>query len=160
MIKVKLLCVGKLKEKYLLSAQEEYTKRLSSLCKLEIEEIPESRLPDDPGSAEIEIALKKEAEVILEKIPKNSYTVAMCIEGQQLDSVQLADKISSLAVSGSGSLCYIIGGSYGIYESVKKEADMRLSMSKMTFPHHLARIMLLEQIYRSFKINEGSRYHK
>ena len=160
MLNVKIICVGKLKEKFYTDAAAEYAKRLSAYCRLEIEELAEQKLPDDPSPAEIEAALEKEKQAIMQKIPKGAAVIAMCIEGKEMDSVKLSQTLSELAVRGSSKLCFIIGGSFGMHEDVKKSAALRLSMSPMTFPHHLARIMLLEQIYRAFKISEGSKYHK
>lgn len=118
------------------------------------------RLPDAPSPKEIGNALDKEAAEIIKNIPQDAYLAAMCVEGIQMASEELAELVTRQALSGRSKLCFVIGGSYGISPSVKKRADIRLSMSKMTFPHHLARVMLAEQIYRAFKINEGSRYHK
>ncbi len=159
MIKVNLITLGKLKEKYLVSACEEYKKRLKGYCNLEIIEIEPVRLPDKPSQGEIEKALLKEAEIISSKIPQGGAVFAMCIEGKQLSSEQLAEKIQSSSNMGQ-SLTFIIGSSHGLSEEIKKRADVRLSVSAMTFPHQLFRVMLLEQIYRGFKINEGSAYHK
>jgi len=159
MIKVNLITLGKLKEKYLVAACEEYKKRLKGYCNLEIIEIEPVRLPDKPSQGEIEKALLKEAEIINSKIPQGSGVFAMCIEGKQLSSEQLAEKIQSSSNMGQ-SLTFIIGSSHGLSEEIKKRADVRLSVSAMTFPHQLFRVMLLEQIYRGFKINEGSAYHK
>ena len=160
MTSVTLICVGKMKEKHYISAAEEYIKRLGGYCKAEVIELTEQRLPDDPSPAEKDAALKREAEAIAAKIPKGAAVIAMCIEGKQLSSEELAASFDRYANSGVSKLCFLIGGSFGMHESIKQQAAMRLSMSKMTFPHHLARVMLLEQIYRAFKINEGSRYHK
>lgn len=160
MLGVRLICVGKMKEKFYIDAFNEYSKRLSAYCKFECVELNEIKLCDNPSEKEIEVALNKEATEIEKNIPKDAYVVAMCVGAKQLKSEELASKINSVAVSGKGRICFLIGGSFGMSESVKKRADMRLGMSEMTFPHHLARVMLAEQIYRSFKINEGSRYHK
>ena len=160
MQKITLLCVGKLKEAFYRDAAAEYEKRLGRHCKLELVEIPEQRLPDDPSPAEIEQALAREAAAISEKIPKGSLLIALCIEGKELTSPQLAQKMEALAANGASSLCFLIGGSFGLHPSVKEKAALKLSMSPMTFPHHLARIMLLEQIYRAYQILEGTRYHK
>lgn len=160
MQKVTLICVGKLKEKFYAQATAEYAKRLSRFCKLEIVELPESRLSDSPSPAEISQALTAEAALIEAKLPKGSALVAMCIEGEELSSPQLAEKMRQFAVSGVSNLTFLIGGSVGLFPAIKAQADFRLSMSPMTFPHHLARVMLLEQIYRAYQINAGSRYHK
>ncbi len=162
MVDIRILCVGKLKEKFYADAVAEYAKRLSAYCKLQIVELPEEKLPQAPSQAQIDAALRKEADAIQEKIPPNSSVVALCIEGRMRSSEELAVKLRG-SVWGDGSakrLVFLIGGSYGLDEELKGEAADRLSMSPMTFPHHLARVMLLEQLYRGFKINEGRRYHK
>ena len=160
MQKVTLICVGKLKVKFYDQATAEYAKRLSRFCKLEIVELPESRLSDSPSPAEISQALTAEAALIEAKLPKGSALVAMCIEGEELSSPQLAEKMRQFAVSGVSNLTFLIGGSVGLSPAIKAQADFRLSMSPMTFPHHLARVMLLEQIYRAYQINAGTKYHK
>ena len=160
MQKVTLICVGKLKEKFYAQATAEYAKRLSRFCKLEIVELPESRLSDSPSPAEISQALTAEAALIEAKLRKGSALVAMCIEGEELSSPQLAEKMRQFAVSGVSNLTFLIGGSVGLFPAIKAQADFRLSMSPMTFPHHLARVMLLEQIYRAYQINAGTKYHK
>lgn len=160
MVNVTIICIGKLKEKYLREASDEYTKRLTGLCKLNIIELTPERLSDTPSQKEIENALTAEGKKITDKIPKGSAVYTMCIEGTQRTSEQLSREIDSLAVSGTGSITFIIGGSFGLSEDVKKLSSNRLSMSKMTFPHQLARIMLLEQIYRAMQISLGTKYHK
>lgn len=160
MLNIKLICVGRLREKFYIDAFDEYARRLSAYCKFECVELNEVKLGDKPSDKEIENALVRESADIEKAIPKDAYVIAMCVGAKQLKSEELAQKINSLAISGRGKICFIIGGSFGMAESVKKRADMRLGMSAMTFPHHLARVMLTEQIYRSFKIIEGSRYHK
>ena len=160
MQKVTLICVGKLKEKFYAQATAEYAKRLSRFCTLTIVELPESRLSDSPSPAEISQALTAEAALIEAKLPKGSALVAMCIEGEELSSPQLAEKMRQFAVSGVSNLTFLIGGSVGLSPAIKAQADFRLSMSPMTFPHHLARVMLLEQIYRAYQINAGTKYHK
>ena len=157
---ITLICVGKMKEKFYIDAAAEYEKRLGAYAKTEIVELNEVRLPEKPTDGEIEAALSREAEAIRSKIPKGAAVIAMCIEGNMLKSEDVAKMLQKYGGSGVSRLCFIIGGSFGLHESVKKAADVRLSMSPMTFPHHLARVMLLEQIYRGFKINEGGRYHK
>ena len=159
MIKVTLIALSKLKEKYLKDASDEYLKRLSRYCKLQVVEIEPERLNDNPSQNEINSALEKEAQAVFKRIPESSYVAAMCIEGKKLSSEDFAKTLSSAQFS-SGGITFIIGSSYGLADSVKKMADIRLSVSDMTFPHQLFRIMLLEQIYRGFKINEGSAYHK
>lgn len=160
MLNIKFICVGKLRERFYIDAFNEYARRLSAYCKFECAELNETKLDDKPSDKEIENALVRESADIEKAIPKDAYVIAMCVGAKQLKSEELAQKINSLALSGRGKICFIIGGSFGMAESVKQRADMRLGMSEMTFPHHLARVMLTEQIYRSFKIIEGSRYHK
>ena len=160
MQKVTILCVGKLKEKFYTAAVAEYVKRLSRFCQLEILELPESRLSDSPSKAEIDQALAAEAGLIENKLPKGSAVIAMCIEGKELSSVELAAKMNEFAVGGASHLTFLIGGSVGLSPALKQKADFRLSMSPMTFPHHLARVMLLEQIYRGYQIQAGTKYHK
>ena len=159
-MQITLITVGKLKEKYFVEASKEYEKRLSTYCKLEVKEIDQARLPQNPSGSEIDIALKEETVKIKKAIPQNSEIITLCIEGEMMDSVKLSKKLENLRVSGCGKICFIIGGSYGIDEEIKAMSKLRLSMSKMTFPHRLARIMLLEQIYRAYKITEGGTYHK
>ena len=160
MLAVKLICVGKMREKFYSEAFSEYEKRLKGYCRFEVCEIAEQRLSEAPGAGEIGAALQKEAAEILKNIPSDAYAVALCVEGKQFPSEGMAKLISERENSGKPKLCFIIGGSYGLHDSVKSRTDRKLSMSEMTFPHHLARVMLAEQIYRGFKINEGSRYHK
>ena len=160
MLNIKIICVGKLRERFYIDAFNEYARRLSAYCKFECAELNETKLGDKPSDKEIENALVRESADIEKAIPKDAYVIAMCVGAKQLKSEELAQKINSLALSGRGKICFIIGGSFGMAESVKQRAEMRLGMSEMTFPHHLARVMLTEQIYRSFKIIEGSRYHK
>jgi 23S rRNA (pseudouridine1915-N3)-methyltransferase len=159
MQRITVICVGKLKEKFYAAAVDEYCKRLSRFCKLDILELPENRLPEVPSPAEIQQALASEAELIQSKLPRSA-VIALCIEGKELSSVELAEKMKSLATSGFSHLTFLIGGSCGLDETLKQKADLRLSMSPMTFPHHLARVMLLEQIYRAFQIQAGTKYHK
>jgi 23S rRNA (pseudouridine1915-N3)-methyltransferase len=160
MQKVTLLCVGKLKEPFYAAAVAEYQKRLTRHCKLEIVELTEQKLPDNPSPAEIAQALEKEAAAITERLPKGGAVIAMCIEGKTMSSEALAQKVEGFALGGASTLTFLIGGSFGLHESVKQRADLRLSMSPMTFPHHLAWVMLLEQLYRAYQILEGSKYHK
>lgn len=159
MLKISIIAVGGLKDAFYRSAAAEYIKRLSGFCSLEEIEIPAAKLPDNPSEREIEAALLKEGEKIIAKLPKKAYVIAMCIEGKELDSEALAQKLTDVSLQ-SGHIVFLIGGSYGLSDEVKARADYRLSMSKMTFPHRLARVMLLEQIYRGFKINGGGTYHK
>lgn len=159
MIKVTLIALGKLKEKYLREAVLEYEKRLSRYCDLEIIELKPVKLPDNPSKAQVDAALLKEAELIFKKLPKNAELYTLCVEGKQLSSEDFAEKIYDISSQGRG-IAFVIGSSYGLSESVKTLSKTRLSLSKMTFPHQLFRVMLLEQVYRAFKINEGSTYHK
>lgn len=160
MLSVHLICVGKLKEKFYLEASQEYLKRLGGYCKLTLLEIPEERLPQNPSQGEIDRALEREGQLILSKIPQNSTIIALCVEGKPQSSEQLARTVDKIQQSGTKHLVLLIGGSFGMHPSVKQQAAVKLSMSPMTFPHHLARVMLLEQVYRAFKILEGSSYHK
>ena len=160
MVSIQLLCVGKLKEKHFTAACEEYQKRLSAFCKLTVTELPEVRLPENPSQAQIDGALEKEGAAILAKLPKGGKLVALCVEGDLLSSPALARQIETLAASGCSRLCFLIGGSCGLDASLKASAGLRLSMSEMTFPHHLARVMLAEQLYRAFTIINGEKYHK
>lgn len=160
MQRVTVLCVGKLKEKFYLEAAAEYVKRLQRFCKLELVELPESRLPESPSPAEVQRALAAEAAAIRERLPRGGAIIALCIEGKPCSSVELSRRMEELAVAGKTQLTFLIGGSVGLDESLKQQADWQLSMSPVTFPHHLARIMLLEQIYRAYQISAGTKYHK
>lgn len=160
MQRVLILCVGKMKERFYIDAAAEYVKRLGRYCKLEIVELPEQRLPENPSQAEIGRALAKEAEAIRTRLPSGAAVVAMCIEGKLQSSEEVARLLGDAARGGEKCLAFLIGGSFGLDEGLKRDAWVRLSMSPMTFPHHLARVMLLEQIYRGFQINEGGKYHK
>lgn len=160
MFDITLICMGKLKEKFYLSAAAEYEKRLKGYCNFKLIELPEVRLPDEPSAAEISAGLDKEAESILAKIPKGSWLCIFTPEGKLLSSPELADKLKDVKLSGKSSVCFLIGSSFGISPKIKQIADFKLSMSPMTFPHHLARIMVMEQIYRAEAIQAGSKYHK
>ena len=160
MQKVTVLCVGKLKEKFYMDAAAEYAKRLSRFCRLELVELPEERLPEDPSPAQIEAALLKEAAAIRAKLPAGAALIALCVEGELRSSEALARQMAAWAGQGVSQLVFLIGGSFGLHPSIKGSAKLRLSMSPMTFPHHLARVMVLEQIYRAYQINAGTRYHK
>lgn len=153
MRRITVLCVGKLKERFYIQAAEEYAKRLGRYCKLEVLELPEQRLGEDPSPAEVQRALAREAEALRGRL--SGRYIALCVEGEQRESEAFAKLLEP-----PEPLTFVIGGSYGLHDSVKAGAFLRLSMSKMTFPHHLARVMVLEQVYRGFKILEGSRYHK
>ncbi len=160
MFNITLIAMGKLKEKFYISAASEYEKRMMGYCNFQLIELPEVRLPDNPSPANITAALDKEAEMILSKIPKGSWFCILTPEGKLLSSEQLASKISSIKLSGKSSACFLIGSSFGISDRIKSIADFKLSMSPMTFPHHLARVMVLEQLYRAEAIQAGSKYHK
>lgn len=160
MQRVTVLCVGKLKEKFYIDAAAEYVKRLQRHCKLELIELPEQRLPDDPSPAEIQKALRTEGDAIRERLPKGGAVIALCIEGRPCSSEELSCRMAEFGVQGKTQLTFLIGGSVGLDEDLKRQADWRLSMSPMTFPHHMARIMLLEQIYRAYQIAGGTKYHK
>ena len=160
MFEITLITVGKLKEKFYLSAADEYAKRLNGFCRFKLVELSEYRLSDTPSSAEIADGLEKEAAQIVAKIPKGAWLCVMTPEGKLLSSEALADKLAEIKLNGVSSACFLIGSSFGISPRIKAMADMSLSMSPMTFPHHLARVMLLEQIYRGYKILGGGKYHK
>ena len=160
MFEITLITMGKLKEKFYLSAAAEYAKRLGGYCRVTLAELPESRLPENPSPAEIAAGLEKEAEAILARIPKGAWFCVFTPEGKTLSSEAFADKMKEVKLSGKSSACFLIGSSFGMAPRVKQRADFRLSMGPMTFPHHLARIMVLEQLYRAEAIQAGSRYHK
>ena len=160
MFSITLIAMGKLKEKFYLSAAAEYEKRLSGYCDFKLLELPEVRLPENPSPAEIQAGLEKEAELIFSKIPKGAWLCVLTPEGKLLSSEALAAKMKDVKLSGKSSACFLIGSSFGISPRVKEKADFKLSMSPMTFPHHLARIMVLEQLYRAESIQAGSKYHK
>lgn len=160
MFDITLICMGKLKEKFYLSAAQEYAKRLSGYCAFRLIELPEFRLPENPSAAEIAAGLSKEAEAIMQKIPKNAWFCIFTPEGKLLSSEALAEKLGEIKLSGKSGACFLIGSSFGIAPQIKEKADFKLSMSPMTFPHHLARIMVMEQLYRAEAIQAGSKYHK
>ena len=160
MFDVTLICMGKLKEKFYIQAAQEYEKRLGAYCRFRLLELPEYKLPEDPSPAQIVAGLDKEAEQIISKIPKGSWLCIWTPEGKMLSSEDLAEQLKDVKLSGKSSACFLIGSSFGIAQKVKDMADCKLSMSKMTFPHHLARIMVLEQLYRAEAIQAGSKYHK
>ena len=160
MFDVTLITMGKLKEKFYLSAAEEYAKRLKGYCNFTLLELPEYRLPENPSQAEIAAGLDKEAELIFAKIPKGAWFCVFTPEGKTLSSEDFAQKLKDVKLSGKSSVCFLIGSSFGMAPQVKAKADFKLSMGPMTFPHHLARIMVLEQIYRAEAIQAGSKYHK
>ena len=157
---MKIICVGKLKDAFFRDASDEYMKRLKGYCKAEIIEIPAVNLPDNPSDAQIDAALEKEGEAIIKKIPAGATVVAMCVEGKLYSSEDMADCLAKAAMRGNGDIVFLIGGSFGLAESVKCKAQIRMSASKMTFPHQLMRVILAEQIYRAFKIINNENYHK
>lgn len=159
MVHVKMIVLGTLKEAYLRDAAAEYEKRLGGFCRFELVQLKEEKLSDDPNDAEIRRALEKEAVAILSQIPPRAYCIATCVEGKQLSSKELAEKMAQIEQM-AGEVCFIIGSSYGLSPEVKARADLRLSVSKLTFPHQLMRVLLLEAVYRAFNIRKGTRYHK
>jgi len=159
MLNIKIITVGKLKEPEFLRLCSEYLKRLGSYCSAELTELNEERLPQSPSPKQIEKALETEAAAILKEIPKGAHIIALCVEGKQMESTDFARYIREVCQT-SSHICLIIGGSNGLADTVKSRAHYKLSFSKMTFPHHLFRVMLLEQVYRAFTINAGTPYHK
>ena len=159
-MKITVIAVGKIKEKYFTGAIEEYAKRLSRYCKLEIVEVNDEKTPDGAGEAQELLIKRKEGERILQKIPENAYVTALAIDGKALDSEELAAQMEKWNVGGVSHLVFLIGGSLGLSPEVLNRADYRLSFSRMTFPHQLMRVILLEQIYRSFRIRNHEPYHK
>ena len=157
---INIICIGKLKEKYWKDAIDEYSKRISRFAKLQVIELKETRVSDNPSQAEEEKVKESEGEEILKKIKQGDYVITLEILGKQLDSVQLADKIRTLGIEGKSNIDFVIGGSLGLSPAVSKRADFKLSFSKMTFPHQMMRVILLEQVYRAFKINNNETYHK
>ena len=160
MFSITLICMGKLKEKFYTEAAAEYAKRLKAYCAFQLIELPECRLPEDPSAAQIAQGLQKEAELIRAKLPKGCFFCVLTPEGRLLSSEQLADTLRLAKLGGRSGVCFLIGSSFGIAPEIKALADLQLSMSKMTFPHHLARVMALEQLYRAEAIQAGSKYHK
>jgi 23S rRNA (pseudouridine1915-N3)-methyltransferase len=159
-MKIRIVAIGKLKEKYLKDAISEYSKRLSRFVQLEIIELPYEKAPEKISLQEQQIVLKKEADKMLAKIPSTSTLILMDVQGKAMTSENFSKTIENYMVSGKSSFCIVIGGSLGIHDSLKQRADLLLSMSKMTFPHQLARVILLEQLYRAFKIMKNETYHK
>ena len=157
-MQINLITVGKLKEKWLRDAYAEYEKRLTRYCKLSLTELPESRLPESPSDAEIAAALQKEGKAILNAC--RGKIIALCIEGKQYASEEFAALLSQYASHGDSTVSFVIGSSFGLSDELKNRADMRFSMSKMTFTHQIARVLLAEQIYRAFQITSGGKYHK
>ena len=160
MFSITLICMGKLKEKFYIQAADEYKKRLGAFCSFQLLELPEVKLPDAPNETQIAQGLSREAELIRAKIPKGSWLCIFAPEGKMLSSEELAGKLSDIKKGGKSSACFLIGSSFGVDAALKKQADFLLSMSRMTFPHHLARVMALEQLYRAESIQAGTKYHK
>lgn len=160
MINITVIALGKLKEKYMREFCDEYIKRLSAFCKLNIVELSPKALSDNPSKKEIKNALQSEADMIKTKIPNNSYVFSMCIEGKQIPSEAFSQKLSEIALNGKSNIVFILGSSFGLSDEIKKLSDNKFSMSQMTFPHQMARVMLLEQLYRAFQISNGGKYHK
>ena len=159
MLNIRFITLGTLKEQYLRDAAAEYEKRLGAFCRFELIGLKEERLGDAPSENEIKNALERESAKILEQIPQRAYCIAMCVEGKQLSSEELAQRLA-LVANETSDICFIIGSSFGLSDSVKQRADMRLSISKLTFPHQLMRVILLEAVYRAFNIQRGTKYHK
>lgn len=160
MFSITLICMGKLKERFYIAAAEEYKKRLGAFCSFQLIELPECRLPDAPSPAQIAQGLAREADSIRAKIPRGSFFCVLAPEGKELSSEALAAKLADIKKSGRSSVCFLIGSSFGVDSGLKAQADLLLSMSRMTFPHHLARVMALEQLYRAESIQAGTKYHK
>ena len=159
MIKINIVCIGNLKEKYYRDSFFEYSKRLKRYCKFTVDQLDECKLPQNSSAAEIEEAIKAEGKSILSKL-HSSFIIALCIEGKMFSSEELSDTIDKLSVQGISEISFVIGGSWGLSDEIKNRANIKLSMSRMTFPHQLARIMLCEQIYRAFQISNNGKYHK
>lgn len=159
MLSVNIICVGRLKESYLRDAVEEYSKRMNPLCKLSVTELPEERVGENPSPAEIRNTITAESDRIMNKLGRGDYVIAMCVEGRNISSEALSERLESVQLQ-SSTVDFIIGGSWGLSDELKARADFKLSMGKMTFPHQLCRVMLLEQIYRAFQISRGTKYHK
>ncbi|HIU36090.1 MAG TPA: 23S rRNA (pseudouridine(1915)-N(3))-methyltransferase RlmH [Candidatus Fimenecus excrementigallinarum] len=157
---VTVLCVGKCREGYVREFCAEYEKRLAAYCRLQTVELPAEKLPENPSGAQIAKGLEREGAQLLARIPKNAFVFALCIEGKMFSSEAFSQKLSALALDGKSDLVFVLGSSFGLSDAVKRRADCRLSISEMTFPHRLARVMLLEQLYRAFQIEAGGKYHK
>ena len=159
MLSINILCVGKLKESYLRDAIAEYSKRMQPLCRLSIAELPEERIGENPSPAEIARVISAESDTIPSTFGRSDYVSAMCVEGKNIGSEELSARLDEVQQTHS-TVDFVIGGSWGLSDALKARADFRLSMGKMTFPHQLCRVMLLEQIYRAFQISKGTKYHK
>lgn len=161
MLKINIICIGKIKEKYFTDAINEYAKRLSAFCKFSVTELAEERIKSNtPNISQTNEVLQAEGKRILQKVSPSDFVAAMCIEGKMLSSEELSKTLEAVSLGGKSTVDFIIGGSYGLSDEVKKRADLRLSMSKMTFPHQMARMILSEQIYRAFEILSNGKYHK
>lgn len=161
MIKINIICIGKIKEKYFTDAISEYAKRLTAFCKFSIIELSEEKIrSNNPNQSQIDEVIEAEGKRIMQKISQSDYVVAMCIEGKVLSSEELSKTIDNVSLSGKSTIDFIIGGSYGLSNEVKSRANLKLSMSRMTFPHTMARMILSEQIYRAFEISTNGKYHK
>lgn len=160
MLQINILYVGNIKDNFFAQAVAEYEKRLSGLCKIKNIELKEEKPPDNPSESEIALIIKKEGDRLIKNLPKKGYKIALCVEGTQISSEELARKIESVAVSGDSEITFIIGGAFGMDERVKRAANYRLSVSKMTFTHRIMRVILIEQIYRALNILSGGHYHK
>lgn len=158
-MKITIACVGKIKEKYLTAGIDEYSKRLTPFCKLETIAINEEKMPEDPTPALKEQVLEKETQRLIAIIPENSYVILLDVVGKQLSSPELAAKIDALTLAGKSHLTFVIGGAFGYTDALRKRADFAISFSKMTFTHQMIRLLLVEQIYRAFKISRGEKYH-
>lgn len=158
-MKITLACVGKIKEKYLTAGIDEFTKRLTPFCKLEVVSINEERMPDNPSDAEKQQVLARETQRLMAVIPENTYVILLDVIGRQLSSPELAAKMDALALEGKSHLTFVIGGAFGYTDELRRRADFALSFSKMTFTHQMIRLLLVEQIYRAFKISRGEKYH-
>ena len=158
-MKISIVCVGKIKEKYLTEGIAEFTKRLTPYCKLETIAIGEEKMPDNPSPAEKEQVLAKETERLLNAIPQNAHVVLLDLQGKEITSPQLADLFDEWALTGKSHIAFVIGGAFGYTDALRKRADMRWSFSKLTFTHQMIRLLLVEQIYRAFKISRGEKYH-
>lgn len=161
MIRVNIICIGKIKEKYFTDAVAEYAKRLTAFCRFSVTELSEERIKsNNPNQSQTDEVINAEGKRILQKIGQSDYVVAMCIEGKMLSSEELSKTLDNISVGGVSTVDFIIGGSYGLSDKVKKRANLKLSMSRMTFPHQMARVILSEQIYRAFEISTNGKYHK
>lgn len=159
-MRVTILCVGKVKEKFYRDAIDEFRKRLSRYCKLEIVEVADEKTPEQASDVEVRQIKDKEGERLLKNIKDDAYVITLCIDGTQLDSEELSEKVEKLGIQGTSHICFVIGGSLGLADEVIRRADYKLSFSKMTFPHQLMRVILLEQVYRAYRIMNHEPYHK